>query len=266
MHIKLITVFTLAFASFTFSQTEVFNEGFDAGIPATWTLVDVDQQVPNAQVSEYTNAWIAKPDPDSTNNMTVSSTSYYNPVGTANKWLISPAIALGTFGNYLTFKAKSFDPSYPDNYKILISTGNQIADFQDTVALVTLETPYWFDREFLLDSAFNGQSVYIAFVNTTNNGYSLFLDDIVVRKEDPLNVNKPVMASVSIHPNPTTNYLNIASDETITAYEIVSTDGKMVQKAMLDTPKIDVSFLQEGVYFIRLSANNQWSTQKFIKK
>ena len=267
MHIKLITVFTLAFASFTFSQSEILNEGFDSGIPATWTLIDVDQQIPNAQVSEYTNAWIAKPDPDSTSNITASSTSFYSPVGQADKWLITPAVTLGAYGNYMTFKAKSYDPSYPDSYKVLISTGNQIADFQDTVALIVQETPYWIDREFELDSTFNGQTVYIAFVNTTNDGYSLFLDDIIVRKEDPLSVKTPLMVTVNISPNPTSQYLNISSDQTVRAYQIVSMDGKGVQNYELESvQEVDVSSLKEGVYFIRLNVNNQWNIQKFIKK
>ncbi len=268
MQNKLIVIFTLAFASITFSQTEILNENFDSGIPATWTLIDVDQQLPNAAVSEYTNAWIAKPDPDSLANIAVSSTSYYNPVGKADKWLITPAVTLGMYGNFLTFKAKSYDPSFPDNYKILISTGNQIADFMDTVALIVQETPYWIDREFSLNTnpAFNGQTVYIAFVNTTNDGYALFLDDIIVRKEDPLNVMKPEMASIRISPNPTTDYLNIKSDEVVTAYQIISMDGKVVQNSKLDaSQKIQVSLLQPGVYFVKLNVNNQWSTQKFIK-
>lgn len=266
MQNKLIAIFALAFASITYSQTEIFNEDFQSAIPATWSLIDVDQQLPNAQVSEYTNAWIAKPDPDSIANIAVSSTSFYNPAGQANKWLITPAITLGAYGNYLKFKAKSFDPSFPDGYKVLIATGNQVSDFQDTLTLVVQETPYWIEREFLLDSSFNGQIIYLAFVNTTNDGHSLYLDDIIVRKEDPLNVIKPEMASIRISPNPTTDYLNIKSDEVVTAYQIVSMDGKVVQNSKLDaSQKIQVSLLQPGVYFVKLNVNNQWSTQKFIK-
>lgn len=267
MQKKLIAVFTLAFASITFSQTEILNENFQSGVPTNWEFIDVDQQIPNAAVSEYTTAWIVKPDPADTSNKAISSTSYYNPIGQANKWLITPQLTLGAYGNYLKFKAKSFDPSYPDNYKILISTGNLITDFQDTIALVVQETPYWIDREFLLDSAFNGQAVFIAFVNTTNDGYALYLDDIVVRKDDPLSVSKPTIASVQISPNPTSQYLNISSEQMVTDYQIVSTDGKVIQKSSLEnTQQVDVSLLQEGVYFIRLHVNNHYTTQKFIKK
>jgi hypothetical protein len=267
MYKKLIAVFTLAFASITFSQTEILNENFESGFPINWELIDVDQQIPNAAVSEYTSAWIVKPDPADTSNQTISSTSFYNIVGQANKWLITPQITLGAYGNYLKFKAKSFDPSYPDNYKILISIGNLITDFQDTVALVIQETPYWIDREFLLDSSFNGQAIFIAFVNTTNDGHSLYLDDIIVRKDDPLNVDKQTMVSIQISPNPTSQYLNISSEKAVTAYQIVSTDGKLVQKAKLENvQQVDVSLLEEGVYFIRLNVNNQWTNQKFIKK
>lgn len=267
MQKKLIAVFTLAFASITFSQTEILNENFESGIPANWEFIDVDQQIPNAAVSEYTSAWIVKADPEDTINKTISSTSYFNPAGQANKWLITPQITLGTYGNYLKFKAKSFDPSFPDNYKILISTGNLIADFQDTIAIVVQETPYWIDREFKLDSAFNGQAIFIAFVNTTNDGHSLYLDDIIVRKDDPLNVYTTDIATVQISPNPTSQYLSIASELTVTDYQIVSTDGKVIQKSNLEnTQQVDVSLLQEGVYFIRLNVNKQWTTQKFIKK
>ncbi len=267
MHTKLITVFTLAFASISISQTEILNEDFQAGFPSNWEVIDVDQQIPNAQVSEYTSAWISKADPDSAANLTVSSTSYYEPVGTANKWLITPPITLGTYGNYLKFKAKSFDPSYPDNYKVLISTGNQIADFVDTVSLIIQETPYWIERDFLLDSSFNGQTVYLAFVNTTNDGYALYLDDIIVRKEDPLAINNLELTAIQLYPNPVNDVLNIQSDQTTLEYQIVTTDGKQIQQSRLEgIQQVDVSLLKEGVYFIRLHANNQWRTQKFIKK
>lgn len=267
MHTKLITIFTLAFASISFSQTEILNEDFQTGIPSNWEVIDVDQQIPNAQVSEYTHAWISKPDPDSTANISVSSTSFFNPAGQANKWLITPQITLGAYGNYLSFKAKSFDPSFPDSYKVLIGTANSILDLQDTVALIVQETPYWINREFLLDSSFNGQAIFIAFVNTTNDGHSLYLDDIIVRKEDPLNVDNIPMASIQIGPNPTSQYLSISSDQTINQYQIVTMDGKIVQSSTFEmAQQVDVSILQEGVYFIRLNANNQWSTLKFIKK
>ena len=50
-----------------FSQTVVFNEDFQQGIPNSWMLINDNNQVSDA-VNEYTDAWISKVDPQDVND------------------------------------------------------------------------------------------------------------------------------------------------------------------------------------------------------
>ena len=250
------------------SQVVILNEDFQLGFPANWTMVDVDQQIPNAAVSEYGSPWIIKADPENTADSVVSSTSFYEPVGRANKWLITPAITLGEFGNYLSWEAKSHDPSYPENYKVLISTSNQVADFLDTVRLIVLENPEWTTREIdLTNFGFNGQTIYLAFVNTTNDGYKLYLDDINVRKNDPVGIQELDDVFVQVYPNPTTGKLKISCDKKIDQVSIFSLDGKLMQQMLYNIEdQIDLSNLNSGVYLANLEIAGNLKTIRVIKK
>ncbi|MFK7785359.1 MAG: hypothetical protein AB8B56_09595, partial [Crocinitomicaceae bacterium] len=53
-----------AISSFTASsQTEILNEDFQSGLPATFTIVDNDGLTPNAATAHFTDAWTLLPDP-----------------------------------------------------------------------------------------------------------------------------------------------------------------------------------------------------------
>lgn len=259
-------IFLSVCSSFTFGQTEILNETFQAGIPASWTVVDVSQQTPDTSVSEYTNAWIIKADPENEADSVVSSTSFYSPIGQANNWLITQPITLGAYGNYLKWNAKSHDPSFPENYKVLISNSNNIENFNDTVRLVVLENPEWTTREVdLSELGFNGQTVYIAFVHTTNDGFKLYLDDISVRKEDPLALDEIHEIEIALYPNPASEEFKISSSAAIEVVYIYSAEGKLVNTIQNYTGNsISTIGYQRGIYFVKVKSGMTFATQKLI--
>ncbi len=263
----LIAFISLGFSFITMSQVVILNEDFQSGFPANWTMVDVDQHIPNAAVSEYINPWIIKVDPENTADSVISSTSFYEPVAQANKWLITPAITLGDYGNYLSWQAKSHDPSYPENYKVLISTSNQVSDFLDTVRLIVLENPEWTAREIeLSDLGFNGQTVYLAFVNNTNDGFKLYLDDINVRKNDPVGITELADIQVQVYPNPTTGNIKINSSQQIDHFSICSLEGKlMLEKFYNNGDQIDLSSLNAGIYLVNVKISGNLKTIRILK-
>lgn len=265
---RFLTLTALVVASVSFGQTDILNENFQAGLPATWTIVDVDHQTVADEVSEYTSAWIIKSDPENPTDSVVSSTSFYNPIGRADKWLITPPITLGTFGNYLSFQAKSHDPSFPESYKILISTSNQVANFSDTVRLITLENPEWTTRELDLSTfGFNGQTVYLAFVLNTYDGFKLYLDDIRVRKEDPLGIQELAEIDAQIFPNPASEEFMIKGENQIDLVYIYSAEGKLINEIQYKTGQsISVSQLNSGVYFVKMKSGSNYKTVKLLKR
>lgn len=262
-----LAVLTISTCSILNAQTTVLSEDFENGIPATWTILDLDSNIPAEQVAEYTEAWISKADITNASNKTASSTSFFEPIGQANRWLITPSITLGTFGNALSWKAQSHDPSYPDTYLVLVSkTNSNVESFIDTIGYVQQEDAEWITRSVdLSEKGLNGETIYLAFVNITDDGFKLYLDDILLTKDDPSSVSNLYQIAVDVFPNPTTNFLTVSSDGTIKSLHLKSMDGKSI-RVYTNQKSIDVSFLDAGTYFIEVETEHGVGVKKFIKK
>lgn len=263
MHKILYTLSLLIITTASFSQTDLLLEDFQNGIPNNWTVVNNDNLTPVFSV--YTNAWISIVDPENSNDTVASSTSYFSPVGSANRWLITPAITLGSFGNYVDWNAKSQDASVPDSYLVLVSkTDNQLSSFTDTVGIVQEENFEWTNRQIDLSlNGYNNETIFVAFVNNTNDGFKLYLDSIHLRKDDYLTLDKMDKLPFSIFPNPTNSIINIQSTENINSIFILNEYGQVIRES--NKKLIDVSDLNSGVYFIKIESNESSSIQKFIK-
>ena len=171
---KLIFTCCLFFLSVEiFAQSYILDTDFQLGIPTNYSIVDNDFNAPNSQVANFTSAWIGIVDPEDSTNKVAAATSYFSLEDTASRWLITPALSLSSFGNFISWKAKSHDPSFPDNYMVLVSTtDNQISSFTDTIGDIEQENFEWTEREVnLSENGYNSQTIYVAFVNTTFDGY-----------------------------------------------------------------------------------------------
>jgi hypothetical protein len=185
----------------SFAQT-VFLETFDgvggstAGGPGTfafpngWTLVNVDNRIPEAQVNYVNDAWERRE--DFANNVADSaafSTSWYAPVGAADDWMWTPAITVPANGQ-LKWNAVTYDAQYPDGYEVRImvapntptgtagNLGNMVSASTQLFS-IGAENTTWTPRTVSL-AAYAGQSVRIAFRNNTNNMFLLLIDDVEV--------------------------------------------------------------------------------------
>lgn len=70
-----------------------------------------------------------------------------------------------------------------------------------------------------------------------------------------------------VYPNPVTNVLNITNEDptqTITHLEIISLEGRVVLAQ--NTPQVAVASLPQGMYFCKITSNNQTQTIKFLKQ
>jgi hypothetical protein len=247
------------------AQVDLFVTDFQSGMPATYTIVDNDQLTPAAQVAEYTDAWIVVTDPNNPSDSVAASTSFFEPTGTADRWLITPSMNLGAYGNYIAWSARSQDASFPDSYRVLLSTtDNNIASFTDTLGFISGEFSDWTDRFVNLSTqGYANQTVYIAFVNVTENGFKLYIDDIHAWKEDPVSVDEISEEVVLLYPNPAKEYLHVSADNAVKTVEIYSMEGKL-EMTVSDT-NIDIQSLDAGVYTIRVYTSKSVSTQRFIK-
>lgn len=175
----------LGIATAAHAQTVVFSENFQSGMPANFTLFDMDGRTPAPSTAYITSAWVARPDflmPAFTGDSAAFSTSWYSPNGAADDWMITPAITL-TSASVLRWQAAAYSADYPDGYEVRIFTAAPTtATLASSTVLfsISAEIPSRTQRQISL-AAYTGQTVYIAFRNTTNDGTLLLVDNIEVR-------------------------------------------------------------------------------------
>jgi len=85
-----------------------------------------------------------------------------------------------------------------------------------------------------------------------------------------VNIQSNSFKPLNVYPNPTRNQINIEGGELTESrfeYEVVELNGKVLLKGEVKDAgnKIDVSSLQNGLYFIKLNFNNKFINTKVIK-
>ncbi len=164
--------------------------------PTGWLLRNVDNRTPAAATNYVNNAWIVRED-FQTNvlNCVAFSNSWYSPAGTANDWMWTPAIGPLPAESTLSWRAKAYDPLYPDGYEVRLMTspevptggtgaiGNQITNSTVLFSTPAENANAWVSRTVDL-TPYAGQTVYIAFRNNANDKFLLVVDDIEVKSAE----------------------------------------------------------------------------------
>ena len=178
---KKITLLLFAIALFAIgAKAQTYFEDFNAGMPSNMTYIDND-----SLVAKYSATWpIGSPwvsfGRAAGDSMTIS-TSYYSPTaGQSDDWMITPAIVVGV-GDHLVWEAMAWNGTYADGYDVKLSTtsGTDMSTFTTTLLSVSAEQTDWTGHNIDL-STYSGQTVYIAFINNSNDMYVLSIDNIAV--------------------------------------------------------------------------------------
>lgn len=126
--------------------------------------------------------WLAYK-PFSINDTVAVSTSWLNPVSTANFWLITPQISNISANTVLTWETISPDASNLESFEVYVSTNTSTTvvsgDFSTMIYNVSSENTTWQKHGISLGS-FAGQNIRIGFRHVSSNKYQLWLDDIKV--------------------------------------------------------------------------------------
>ncbi len=145
-----------------------------------------------------------------------------------------------------------------------------VQDMNNTVTVAAYQAP-------LSTLSLNGAALVVVasgFLNpaTNSNGPAFGLwvalpsggDLIALPTTSGLSLEKNSAASFKLYPNPTENVLNIQSEDLIgQSFNITDITGKTVVNGTLNgMNSVDVSFLEKGQYFIRISSE----TVSFLKK
>lgn len=173
-----------------FSQT-YFSEDFETATDLTsagWTMYNDTNTPQGAYANLFTNAWAIVGWNDENGNKVASTTSWFTPVGTADRWLVTPAITIpaGESAN-LIFKVRSHDTNvaYQDGFELKLST-TDTEKTSFTVSLLDVEaapnpgTMAATDFTTVDLSAYAGETIYLTWINTDNDHNLLSIDDVSV--------------------------------------------------------------------------------------
>lgn len=275
---------TLLFAGLLFgtlfsanAQTTIFQENFENNATLVgWTLHNVDGLTPNGTYAGVfgTNAWAVVSWTSEAGNKVASTTSWFNPAGQADRWLVSPQIAVPANNVVeLKFNAKSgdTDPAFRDGYTVYVSTtGTSIANFGTTVYNISAEVNTWQNKTIDL-SQFAGQNIYIAWRNNNSDKNLLSIDNVAITATATASTADFLASKLSVFPNPANDVVTITNNANllINAVQVNDINGRTVKTVKLDAvseAQVNVSELNAGVYFMNITTNEGVSTKKIVKK
>ncbi len=207
-------ILTLLFLGSLFveSQAQVLlSQGFESGVLAPFTAVDVDGKTVHPNIAASAGpTWSVR----GTTSHVIVSTSWFNPVGQADDWLISPAVTIEQANTFLTWQAWSPDAAFRDGYEVRISTtDNAIPSFTTVALTVPAENTTATNRSLKLDQ-YIGQTIYFAFRNNSIDKFLLYMDNISVavfknrdaivqgvsfEKYNPVDTQVPIKVTVENH-------------------------------------------------------------------
>lgn len=136
-------------------------------------------------------------------------------------------------------------------------------------------------RDSIRLEGFAGQEIVIRWVNISGGGNNVFIDDFTIEDRGSVNAqNRPksYMEGISVFPNPAgeTLHLDLSKLEKTDSelkWTITDLSGKVwreqvLGKGLQNRVKLDLSPLQCGIYFLKLTDNStgQFSIQRFVKQ
>ncbi len=256
---NLITLTFLIISTSILAQNTILFEDFNDGFPAGWQTIDGDGLAPynDPAVNFISDSWVMHEDYDTLgiNDSILISNSWFETAGTADNYIVLPALTLGAFGNYISFDCKSKDQTYPDDYEILFSYSNLNSFTSNPVIFDSVGPSYWANYTISLDSVgITGQTVYLAFRHNAYDQFILEIDNVKVFTESPMEIATEESNKISFYPNPAKESITVKGLSENTSYSITDINGKLIQNGNTFN-NINLENLNRGFYFIAIGKN-----------
>ncbi|MBR1549292.1 MAG: Omp28-related outer membrane protein [Bacteroidales bacterium] len=156
------------------------NDNGIGSMPTGWTLYEdnlTNFNNGNYDYRGYGNSWCVNE--FGWQGKSAFCMTYTNEGTACDRWMITPAITLPSTGEYSLF-FDAFASQYDENISVLLSTtGTEKTDFTETL-MATAVLPAGENHKLFSLSAYAGETVYIAFRNTTADGLYTMIDNISV--------------------------------------------------------------------------------------
>lgn len=141
--------------------------------------------------------------------------------------------------------------------------------FGNEILPVTSNTDVYQEYTFDL-SPFDGQTINISLQHLGKDGLGAIGDNAFIDNIEfstVLNNESFQFNGLKVYPNPTNNLIYINNSENISRINILNLSGQVLSNKIYDSKSItlDVSEYSSGVYFVKITSNNESKTVKVIK-
>ena len=169
-----------------------YIENFEGGWPAGYARFNNDPWTPNAGVNPpftgtNATAWLPM-DVDGDGSLEATATSWNAlPSQPADDWMLTTGIGVLPANQRLFWDAQSASVNFPDGYEVRISTAQlpaNVGNYNTLLFSTIAENAFSTTRSVDL-SAYAGQTVFIAFRNTSDDMYLLLIDNIRIGTTAP---------------------------------------------------------------------------------
>lgn len=253
----------------------VFSADFNDGALAPWTTIDADGDGRNwsvVQIQDEEGAPVGTP--------VLRSASWQTVALTPNNYVFSPAIDLSGFfpGSAtvaLTWEVMAIDAAWDlERYTCYVTTAPTVAAalasgttlYEASLAGVNSLTPRTLDISSFLGEA----AVYIVFRHFgVSDQFTMEIDNVAVTAT-PLSTESFFASNFKVYPNPAQNVLNIdaKANMSLTNVELTDLNGRVVKAMDVSgvSTQLNISDVNAGMYFLKVTSNEGVGTSKIIKK
>jgi PKD repeat protein len=264
-------------ASGGLSELVLLNESFEGDV-SNWSYID------NNNDDVYWQIYYEESPPDTVAHTGIHGAGiWYNASGN-DDYLITPQIEIpaGAQDVTLSFWSHSHSASYLENFSVKISTGGKdINDFSTTI-IGSQTAPYdWTEYEYDNLAAYAGQSIYIAFHNTSVDKWYQWLDDVRVVAQVQTAIDEPNVTAGAEEFALYSNYPNPFNPTTTISYQLASASfvkisiydarGKLVETLVNEQKDRgnysvvwDASGLSSGIYIYKITAGKYSNVNKCL--
>lgn len=226
---KRIALIVIAFFVAVAAQSQtLLSEDFSNGLPEGWSMFN-DENLPYH--AAYDEAWVLNTQYGN-EAPCMASTSWFSTPAQADRWLITPGIAIPGEGYYLTFDARALEGAYPDGLEIRVSTQgptDRLLFREEALLTVNRCSANW--TEYMVDlSEFAGQNVWLAFVQNSLDMNLLLIDNVTV--------GVPPQNAIALR------QLYLPSSVTLSTQ--VPVRGMIVNRGMAPLTSFDVTYTVDG--------------------
>lgn len=216
------------------------------------------------------------------------ATSWFNPAGQADNWLMFGPITIPAAGAVLSWYERC-NPAYRDGYKVLATTTPSVivtnTDFIDP-PFYTRTDAYpsptyatdttWVLKSVAIPASYNSMPIYIGYHHDANDMDVLYIDEIKVT-EAPLGIadhesNATILSQNT--PNPSNDVTSIAyylSKPANVSFNVYDLTGRVVlssnqgyQSSGAHNYVLNTRLLDSGIYFYTLTAGDVTTTKRMV--